>query len=245
MISFDPSEDQKLMQQTAQQFAKTLLRPRMRELEKARAVPDEIRRQAHHLGLGLVALPEAVGGAGQGLTTAVILEEEIAWGDPAAAFGFGGPGALGMALMELATPEQAKAILAPFAGEGGHAHFGAVAWGEKKPPEGRDGLATTAIKDGANWKLDGDKLAQTLGPYRTNTSVTVTPSSSAVPRLRSPACLHRRLATFIRCGGRVGSTVLPCWPRVLVAEPPVRRRSRLRWPPPRRLLPIIRPPPRS
>ncbi len=157
MISFDPSEDQKLMQQSAEQFAKVLLRPKMRELEKARGVPEDVRRQAHELGLGLVALPEAVGGAGLGMTTAVLLEEEIAWGDPAAAFGFGGPGAMGFALLELATTEQAKALLEPFTADGGHARFGAVAWGEKKSPEGRDGLATVATKEAAGWKLDGEK----------------------------------------------------------------------------------------
>ncbi len=157
MISFDPTEDQKLMQQSAAQFAKARLRPAMRELEKARGVPEEVRRQAHELGLGLVALPEAVGGAGLGLTTAVLLEEEIAWGDPAAAFGFGGPGAMGLALTELGTPEQAKALLEPFAGDDGHARFGAVAWGERRSPEGRDGLATTATQDAAGWKLDGEK----------------------------------------------------------------------------------------
>jgi alkylation response protein AidB-like acyl-CoA dehydrogenase len=157
MISFEPSDDQALMQQSASLFAKTLLRPKMRELEKARSVPEEVRRQAHELGLGMVGLPESVGGAGLGLTTAVLLEEEIAWGDPAAAFGFGGPGAMGLAVVELATPEQAKALLAPFTEDGGHARFGAVAWGEKKSPEGRDGLATVATKDGAGWKLDGEK----------------------------------------------------------------------------------------
>ena len=157
MISFDPTEDQKLMQQSAAQFAKARLRPAMRELEKARGVPEDVRRQAHELGLGLVALPEAVGGAGLGLTTAVLLEEEIAWGDPAAAFGFGGPGAMGLALTELGTPEQAKALLEPFAGDDGHARFGAVAWGERRSPEGRDGLATTATQDGTGWKLDGEK----------------------------------------------------------------------------------------
>jgi alkylation response protein AidB-like acyl-CoA dehydrogenase len=157
MISFDPSDDQKLMQEAASRFASTLLRPKMRELEKARGIPDDVRRQAHELGLGMVALPEALGGAGLGLTTAVLLEEEIAWGDPAAAFGFGGPGAMGLALLELATTEHAKALLEPFTQDGGHARFGAVAWGEKKSPEGRDGLATVATRDGAGWKLDGEK----------------------------------------------------------------------------------------
>jgi alkylation response protein AidB-like acyl-CoA dehydrogenase len=127
MIGFDPTEDQALMRNAVAQLAKATLRPRQREFEKARAVPDDVRRAAHEMGLALAPLPESLGGLG--LATAVILEEELAWGDPAAAFGFGGPGAMGLALAELATAEQAKKWLAPLVDENGHSRFGAVAWG--------------------------------------------------------------------------------------------------------------------
>lgn len=157
MISFEPTEDQKLMVESVAQFARTVLRPKFREFERERALPESVRRTAHELGLGLVALPEAVGGAGLGLTTAVLLEEEVAWGDPAAAFAFGGPGAFGLAVTELGTADQAKAALAPFTGDGGHGRFGAVAWGEKKAHPSRAGLSTTAKKEGAGYRLDGAK----------------------------------------------------------------------------------------
>src|SRR5262245_26626596 len=100
MIGFSPTEDQKMMVDSVGQFARAI-RPRMRECERLRGVPDDLRKTAHELGLGLVALPEAIGGAGLGLATAVLLEEEVASGDPAAAFGFGGPGAFGVAVSEL------------------------------------------------------------------------------------------------------------------------------------------------
>ena len=157
MISFEPTEDQKLMVESVAQFAKNALRPRIRELEKLRGVPESIRKTAFELGLGLVALPEAVGGAGLGLTTSVLLEEEVAWGDPAAAFAFGGPGAFGLAVLELGTTAQAQAALAPFTSEGGHDRFGAVAWGEAKAHRERPGFVTTAKKTGDAWTLDGAK----------------------------------------------------------------------------------------
>jgi alkylation response protein AidB-like acyl-CoA dehydrogenase len=157
MISFEPTEDQKLMVESVAQFARTTLLPKFREFEKERALPEAVRRTAHELGLGLVALPEAVGGAGLGLTTAVLLEEEVAAGDPAAAFGFGGPGAFGFAVTELGTAEQARAALAPFTTDGGHARFGAVAWGEAKANRERPGFSTTATKTGDGWRLDGAK----------------------------------------------------------------------------------------
>ncbi len=157
MISFEPSDDQKLMVESVAQFARTVLRPRLRETERQRALPEDVRRTAHDLGLALVALPERVGGAGLGLVSAVLLEEEIAWGDPAAPFALGGPGAFGIAVTELATPEQATALLAPFTGEGGHDRFAAVAWGETKAAE-RAGFSTTARRDDdGNFRIDGKK----------------------------------------------------------------------------------------
>src|SRR5258706_14428327 len=89
MISFALEEDQQLIQDTVRKFAAEALRPKMRELEAARAVPDALRRQFHELGLGLLDLPEAVGGQGATLVTAAIVHEGLAFGDPGAA---GGPG---------------------------------------------------------------------------------------------------------------------------------------------------------
>src|SRR6478672_8316304 len=132
MISFEPTEDQKLMVESVAGFARNTLRPKIREFERERGVPEAVRKTAHELGLGLVALPEAVGGAGLGMMTAALLEEEVAWGEPAAGFAFGGPGAFGFAVLELGTTEQARAALAPFTAANGHSCFGAVAWGEKK-----------------------------------------------------------------------------------------------------------------
>ena len=157
MISFEPTEDQTLMVESVAQFAKSTLRPRIREVEKLRGVPEAIRKTAFELGLGLVALPGSVGGAGLGLTTSVLLEEEVAWGDPAAAFAFGGPGAFGLAVLELGTTEQAKAALATFTTDGGHGRFGAVAWGETRASKERPGFVTTAKKSGDGWTLDGAK----------------------------------------------------------------------------------------
>jgi alkylation response protein AidB-like acyl-CoA dehydrogenase len=156
MISFSLTEDQTLMRNEVAAFAGSL-RTNMRAHETARELPESVRKAAHEMGLGLVGIPEAIGGAGLGLTTAVILEEEIASGDPAAAFGFAGPGAFGLAIADLAGEEQAKALLSPFTGGDAHARFGAVAWGEKVPVADRPGFATTATKDGDGWRLDGEK----------------------------------------------------------------------------------------
>lgn len=153
MISFEPSEDQQLARGSVADFAATL-RSRIRLFEKARALPDDVRKTAFELGLGMAGLPEAAGGSGLPLTTVVLIEEALAYGDPAAPFAVPGPGALGTALAELGTAEQAKATLARLQGPD---RFGAVAWGEPKPHPSRAGLVTVATKDGDAWRLTGNK----------------------------------------------------------------------------------------
>ncbi len=157
MISFEPTEDQKLITGTVSDFARTALMPRAREFEKAQAVGDEARRAVHELGLSLAAVPEALGGQGLGLLTAVMINEELAYGDPAAPFGLPGFGSYLIAVQELGSDDQAKALLAPFADPAAHDLFGAVAWSERKPNRERAGFLTTAKQVSGGWELTGAK----------------------------------------------------------------------------------------
>jgi hypothetical protein len=152
MISFEPSEDQRMMTDQARTFAKSL-RLRMREAEAAREVPAELRKTAIEMGLGSVAIPESLGGAGLGLATASLIEQELAAGDVGAAFGLPGPGAFGRAVAELADPPQAMRALSLIAEDG----FGAVAWGERAPHPTRPGLSAIARREGDGWVLSGQK----------------------------------------------------------------------------------------
>jgi alkylation response protein AidB-like acyl-CoA dehydrogenase len=157
MIDFEPSEEQRLVRDSVADFAKSTLAPRVREVEKARAVPEDVRKLAHEMGLGLVALPESVGGQALGMLTTVLVEEELGAADAGAAFALAGPGAFGTAVAELGTPEQIEAALAGFAGEDGYARFGAVAWSEPAPHKMRPGFVTTATRAEGGFMLTGKK----------------------------------------------------------------------------------------
>jgi alkylation response protein AidB-like acyl-CoA dehydrogenase len=157
MISFELSEEQQLMRDAVAQFAKATLGGRVRELEAARAVPEDVRRAVHEMSLGAVDVPEQHGGQGLGLLTAVLLEEELARVDAAACFGMPGPGAFGRAVLELGNEAQASEQLAPFFAADGHERFGAVGWSEAKPCSERAGMRTVAKTDGSGWLLDGEK----------------------------------------------------------------------------------------
>lgn len=130
MISFALGEELSLLQETARKFAAERLRPRLRELE-ASGPSEADRRAFHELGLGLVDLPEHVGGAGLGLAASVVVHEELAWGDPGAALALDGPGAAAHAVLELGDAEQQARLLAPFCAPDGWRRLGALAYSER------------------------------------------------------------------------------------------------------------------
>jgi alkylation response protein AidB-like acyl-CoA dehydrogenase len=156
MIDFEPSEEQRLVQQSVADFAQSAMAPRVREAEKARAVPADVRRLAHEMGLGMIDVPESAGGQGLGMLTTVLVEEELGAADAASAFGLAGPGAFGTAVVELGTAEQATAHLADFATDEGE-RYGAVAWSEAKPCKARAGFNTVARPEGDGYVITGAK----------------------------------------------------------------------------------------
>lgn len=157
MISFEPTEDQRLILGTVSDFAKGTLAPRAREMEAAAAVPEDIRRTVHELGLSMAAVPECLGGQGLGLLTAVMINAELAYGDPAAAFGLPGFGPFWLAAAELGTEAQAKSLVAPLADPSGISSYGAVAWSERAPNRDYAGFRTTAKKVVGGWEITGLK----------------------------------------------------------------------------------------
>lgn len=133
----------------------------MRKWERARAVPDEMRRKVHELGLGLIDVPEALGGAGASLVTAVVAHEELAFGDPGAAVALLGPHVCAAAILELGSAAQAERFIGRFAGGSEAAlRVGAVAWSEHAAagrPLPLEGFATTAQKTDGGYLLHGSK----------------------------------------------------------------------------------------
>lgn len=157
MVAFDPTEDQKLIVDTVAEFAKTTLSPRAREFEKDRGIAEDVRKAAQEMSLCMAAVPEDLGGQGLGLVAAVLINEELAYGDPAAPFGLPGFGGYLLAAMELGTKAQAEKLVEPFADPEAHDQFGAIAWSEPKAHPDRPGFVTTATEKDGGWVLDGVK----------------------------------------------------------------------------------------
>jgi alkylation response protein AidB-like acyl-CoA dehydrogenase len=104
MISFAPTEDEATLVQVTHEFAHERVRPALRLGEESRGVPAELERSFWRLGVGLAHYPPARGGGGLSLRAAVMVEEELAWGDVALAAALPRPGLAGDVLGALDTP---------------------------------------------------------------------------------------------------------------------------------------------
>ncbi len=157
MISFEPSDDEKEILKTVERFAEAEVRPLMRDVEAAGAVPDALRRKYHEMGLSVLNYPETVGGSGMGLVTRALIEEALAYGDPGAAIGLDGPGLAGLAVLELGEGAHDERYLAPFAAPDAHARTAALALLEPKPIDDWHAMSTTARETASGYLLDGAK----------------------------------------------------------------------------------------
>src|SRR3954463_9998725 len=136
MISFGLEEDQQIIQETVRKFAAEELRPKMRAFEKS-GVPDTLQKKFDETGLGLEDVA---------LSTAVLVQEELAFGDPGAAVALSAPYDGNRLLLALADDAQR----ARFAGKST-----AVCYSERKAP--LDGFATVAKRVDGGWSLTGKK----------------------------------------------------------------------------------------
>ena len=156
---------QAALRHTARRFVVEVLQPLEQELERSGGklpprVAADVRRQAIEAGLAGGELPVEVGGQGWTVFEQVLVHEQ--YGQVTGGLWSFIPGAYDVLVH--ASPEQRKRYLEPsLRGE----RFGAYAVTE--PGAGSDArtLATTAVRDGDDWVLNGEKWFVT-GPDNTD-----------------------------------------------------------------------------
>jgi acyl-CoA dehydrogenase len=156
-ISFDPGDDLKDIVDMVHRLAADEIRPNLRHFEHEGALPDELLRKCHELGLTNLSLPAEQGGPGLDLRAAAVLQEEIAWGDVGAAMALAGPRAAGAAVALLGDAEQKERLLRPFAADDAFARRGALALVEGPFGLSPEAIATTAERSGDGFVLTGEK----------------------------------------------------------------------------------------
>src|SRR5262245_36692148 len=79
-VSFELTEEQKMLQKMARDFAATGLIPAAEHYDHTAEFPAEIVKKAYGLGLTILNVPEEYGGAGANVLEECLVGEELGYG---------------------------------------------------------------------------------------------------------------------------------------------------------------------
>jgi len=160
-LDFSLSEEQQLLKKTVREFAESEIGPHSREWDEKQDFPREVFTKLGELGLMGVVWPQEYGGSGMSTLDYALVMEELARVDAGVALSVAAHNSLSSGHIFLAgTEEQKKRFLTPLArGEK------VGCWGLTENHAGSDagGTRTSAVRDGANWVLNGSKTFITNG----------------------------------------------------------------------------------
>jgi len=160
-MDFHFSEELRMVRDLARDFTDQSIRPRAAEIEREHRVPRELLEQMSELGLMGVAIPEEFGGAGLGETGLCVVMEEITRGDFSVAVTYGAHASIGAMSVLLGGTEEQKRRWLPAMAQG--QLLGAYALSEANAGSDPGAMTTTAVRDGAEWVLNGEKVWITNG----------------------------------------------------------------------------------
>ena len=161
-MNFELTEEQRMIRDTARDFAAREIAPKASEIDKGSRWPDEIVKRLAELGFLGMAIPEEFGGGGLDTLSYAIAMEEIS----AACASSGVIMSVNNSLFcdpiyKFGTDAQKKEILTPVARGDKLGCFGLT-----EPMSGSDAqtMITTAEKVGDSWVINGAKNWITNGP---------------------------------------------------------------------------------
>lgn len=171
-LSFDLTDEQEAIRQTAREFADQVVSPRAAEFDRESKFPYPLVQKMGELGLFGLPYPESVGGVGGDFISYLLALEEISRADAALGITLEAAVSLGAApIFNFGTEEQ-KARLLPDLCAG----RSLWAFGLTEPEAGSDagGTRTRAVRDGAEFVIDGTKCFITNAGTEISGGVTIT-----------------------------------------------------------------------
>ncbi|MFO1011985.1 MAG: acyl-CoA dehydrogenase family protein [Planctomycetota bacterium] len=154
-------EEHELLRNLARSFTNERIRPLVPTIEKEHRVPRELIGEMAELGFLGVAIPEEYGGSGLGETGLCIVMEEITRADFSVAVTYGAHASIGaMSVLVGGTEEQKRRFLPDMAtGK----VLGCYALSEANAGSDPGAMTTTAVRDGDDWIVTGEKVWITNG----------------------------------------------------------------------------------
>ena len=80
MISFELSDEQRMLQETAHKFAEQEIRPKAEHYDREVEFPRDLLQKAFDVGLMNETIPEFCGGGGLSTLDSCVINEELSWG---------------------------------------------------------------------------------------------------------------------------------------------------------------------
>jgi alkylation response protein AidB-like acyl-CoA dehydrogenase len=161
VIDLELSDEQRLVRDTARDFATRELAPKAAARDRSGAFPVEELRALAKLGLLGVNLPEALGGAQAGVVAYSLAMTEVAGADASVSVAMAVTNMVGEVIVKFGSDEQQRAWVPKLTS--GEALVGA--FGLSEPQAGSDpgAMSTTATRTASGWRLDGAKQWITSG----------------------------------------------------------------------------------
>ncbi len=155
MIDFSLTEEQQLLQKTARDFSRDVIRPASVHHDETGEYPHKVLQAAWDLGLMNAHIPEKYNGLGLGVLDACLIAEESAWGCTGIGTAMEANTLAQCPLIVADDPDINKRFLAPMNEE-----LQMAAYGVTEPGAGSDvkGIKTTARKVGDEYVINGAKM---------------------------------------------------------------------------------------
>lgn len=157
---FDYTASQLELQQKVRNFVAEHVTPNQKMIDSG-DVPDSILKAWYETGLICLVAPKAVGGIDLDAKSCAIVMEELALGDVGLATAFGANNLGSYPLLIAGTLEQQKQHFGPIL----QGKYGAFALTEQGAGSDAGAVATTAVKKGDEYILNGSKCYITQGGY--------------------------------------------------------------------------------
>ncbi len=154
-MDFALTEEQKLVKDTAARFADEMLKPQAAQFDQSHEHPAEACEALGELGFMGVAVPDEYGGAGMDYVSYVLAISEISRGDASVGVIMSVCNSLYcFPIQTFGNEEQKQAFLAPVASGAKLGCYGLTEAGAGSDP---GSLRTSAVLDGDEWVLNGEK----------------------------------------------------------------------------------------
>jgi alkylation response protein AidB-like acyl-CoA dehydrogenase len=162
-MDFTPNETQKMVMAAARDFATRVIQPEAAAIDEEERFPRAILKGLADLGLMAVNVPAELGGAGAGAVAYALAMQEVARACASTAVTMAVTNMVGEVIATFGTEEQKRRYNPKLAS--GEYVAGAFALSEPEAGSDPGSMRTTAVRDGDDWIIDGQKQWITSGAH--------------------------------------------------------------------------------